>query len=147
MAAIDDTMISNILNATLPTNSGSAGYPSSFSALNGNTMLLRLTSTASSASSAGTTLTGTGYADYPITTSSTASSGGGSVTLPAVSGGTGGTTYWTNGSGGAWTIYSLEIQDHLNTRAWFGNFTGAPISVANGNSFQIAQNAVTVSLS
>lgn len=139
-AAVDQTMVSNFLNATLPT--GTTGKPTAFAALSGaGGMKIRLTSTASSASAAGTTLTGTGYADYVMTTSSTASSAGSAVTLPAVSGG----TSWTNGSGSGWSIQSIEIQDNTNTRAWFGNWNGAPISVANGNTFAVAQNAVSVS--
>jgi hypothetical protein len=141
MAAIDQSMVSNILNATLPT--GTTGKPTAFTALSSaGGMKIRLTSTASSASAAGTTLAGSGYADYVMTTSSTASSSGSSVTLPAVSGG----TSWTNASGGNWTINSIEVQDNANLRAWFGLFTGAPITVANGNTFAIAQNAVTVAL-
>jgi hypothetical protein len=31
-------------------------------------------------------------------------------------------------------------------RTWFGNFNGQPIAVANGNTFQIALNAITISL-
>lgn len=146
MSAIDQAMDSNILNATLPT--GTSGKPSTaywtaggLSSSGG--MKLRLTSTDSSASAAGTTLSGTGYSDYTMTTSSTASSAGSAVTLPAVSGG----TSWTNGSGGSWGIHSVEIQDNANTRAWFGNFTGDPVTVANGNTFAIAQNAISVSLS
>jgi hypothetical protein len=142
MSAIDGAMVSNVLNATLPT--GTTGKPAAFTALSSSGgMKLRLTSTASSESAAGTTLTGTGYADYTMTTSSSASSAGSSVTLPAVSGG----TSWTNGSGSSWTIYSLEVQDFANTRAWFGNFTGAPITVANGNTFATAQAAASVALS
>lgn len=142
MAAIDQALVSNFLNASLPT--GTTGKPTAFTALSASGgMKLRLTSTASSASAAGTTLTGTGYADYVMTTSSTASSAGSAVTLPAVSGG----TSWTNGSGSSWTVYSVEIQDNANTRAWFGNFTGAPITVANGNTFAVAQGAISVSAS
>jgi hypothetical protein len=145
MSAIDGAMVSNILNATLPC--GTTGKPSAAYWLTGGMsasggMKLRLTSTASTESAAGTVLSGTGYSDYVMTTSSTASSAGSAVTLPAVSGG----TSWTNGSGGAWTINSVEIQDNANARAWFGNFTGAPISVANGNAFAVAQAAVSVSL-
>jgi hypothetical protein len=141
MSAIDQAMVSNFLNATLPC--GTAGKPAGFSALSGSAgMKLRLTSTDSSASAAGTTLSGTGYSDYVMTTSSTASSSGSSVTLPGVSGG----TSWTNGSGGNWTIHSAEIQDTSNTRAWFGNFTGDPVTVANGNTFSVAQNAISVAL-
>lgn len=146
MSAIDQTLVSNILNATLPC--GTTGKPvitywtaGGLSSAGG--MKLRLTSTDSSASAAGTTLAGTGYADYTMTTSSTASTSGSAVTLPAVSGG----TSWTNGSGGNWLIHSVEIQDNANARAWFGNFTGDPVTVANGNVFAVAQNAISVSLS
>jgi hypothetical protein len=140
MAAIDQTMVSNILNSTLPT--GTSGVPGTWSALTNAAMTIRLTSTLSTASAAGTTLTGTGYSDYSMTTASTASSSGSSVTLPAVSGG----TSWTNGSGGNWTIQSIEVQSSTHARAWWGPFTGNPITVANGNTFAIAQNAVTVAL-
>jgi hypothetical protein len=141
MSAIDGAMVSNILNALLP--AGTTGKPASFTALSSSAgMKLRLTSTASSESAAGTTLSGTGYSDYTMTTSSTASSAGSSVTLPAVSGG----TSWTNGSGGSWTINDVEMQDTANTRAFYGLFTGAPITVANGNTFSVAQNAISVAL-
>jgi hypothetical protein len=141
MAAIANTMISNMLNASLPT--GTTGEPTTWTPLStSGGMKIRLTSAASTASAAGATLTGGGYADYVMTTSSTASASGSNVTLPAVSGG----TSWNNSSGG-WTIYSIEVQDNANTRAWFGNFNGAPITIAALNTFAIAQNAVTVSLS
>ena len=139
--AIAATMVSNMMNATLPT--GTTGQPTAFTAMStSGGMKIRLTSTASTESAAGTTLTGTGYADYTMTTSSTASSAGSGVTLPAVSGG----TSWTNGSGSAWSINSVEIQDNANARAWYGAFTGAPVSVANGNTFAVASGAVAVSL-
>ena len=44
---------------------------------------------------------------------------------------------WTNGSGGAWSIVSLDLTGNSGTRGWFGNFTGQPIAVAIGNTFQI----------
>jgi hypothetical protein len=142
MAAIDQTMVSNILNATLPT--GTTGKPSAFTALSaGGGMKLRLTSTDSTAAAAGTTLAGSGSGDITLTTSSTASSAGSAVTLPGVSGG----VSWTNASGGNWNIHSVEVQDNVNTRAWFGAVTGDPVVVANGNTFAFAQNAISVSLS
>jgi hypothetical protein len=144
MSALAGTLASDIMNATLPC--GTSGAPSTAfwtaGGLASGGMKIRLTSTASSESAAGTTLSGSGYADYAMTTSSTASSAGSSVTLPAVSGG----TSWTNG-GSAWTIYSCEIQDNANTRAWYGNWNGAPISIAGGNTFAVSQNAITASLS
>ena len=141
MAAIDNTMISNILNATTPT--GASGAPGSFSALGGTAMKVRLNSGTSTASAAGTELTGTGYTagGTVVPAASTASSAGSAVTLPASS-----ALSWTNGSGGSWSIQSMDLTSSAGTRAWFGNFTGAPISVANGNIFQIAVGAVSVSL-
>jgi hypothetical protein len=142
MAAIDQTMVSNILNATTPT--GASGAPGSFSAVGGTAMKVRLNSTASSASAAGTELTGTGYTagGTAVPAASSASSAGSSVTLPASS-----ALSWTNGSGGAWSIVSMDLTSSAGTRAWFGNFNGQPISVANGNTFQIAVGGVTISLS
>lgn len=142
MAAIDQTMVSNILNATTPT--GTSGAPGSFTALGGTAMKVRLNSTASSASAAGTELTGTGYTagGQAVPAASTASSAGSSVTLPASS-----ALSWTNGSGGAWSIVSMDLTSSSGTRAWFGSFNGQPISVANGNTFQIAVGGVTIALS
>lgn len=143
MGALDQTMASNILNATLPTGTG--GIPGSYTPLTASAMKMRLASTASSASAAGTELSGTGYTSggSSITTASSASSAGSNVTLPNVSSG----LSWTNGSGSAWSINSLDITSSGGTRSWYGPFTGAPISVANGNTFNVAQNAVTCSLS
>lgn len=142
MAAIDQTMVSNILNATLPTGSG--GAPGSFTAVGGTAMKVRLNSTASTPSAAGTEISGSGYTagGTAVPGASTASSAGSSVTLPHT-----GALTWTNNSGSSWSIVSLDVTSSAATRTWFGNFTGQPISVANGNSFQIAADAVTVSLS
>lgn len=141
MAGIPNGQISNILNATTPT--GTSGAPGSFTALAAGAMKVRLNSTASTASAAGTELTGTGYTTggTAVSAASTASSGGSAVTLPASS-----ALSWTNGSGGAWSIQSFDLTDSAGTRAWFGNFTGAPISVANGNTFQVAVGGISISL-
>ena len=142
MAGIDQTMVSNILNATTPT--GASGAPGSFSALGGTAMKVRINSTASTASAAGTELTGTGYVPggTAVPAASTASSAGSSVTLPATS-----ALSWTNSSGGAWSIVSMDLTSSAGTRAWFGNFNGQPISIANGNTFQVAVGGIAISLS
>lgn len=142
MAGIPNTQISNILNATTPT--GTSGAPGTFTGLAAGAMKMRLNSTASTASAAGTELTGTGYTTggQAVPAASTASTGGSSVTIPATSALT-----WTNGSGGAWSIQSFDLTDSAGTRAWFGNFNGAPISVANGNTFSIAVAGVSIGLS
>lgn len=143
MAGIPNSMISNILNATTPT--GTSGAPGSFTALSGSAMKVRLNSTASSASAAGTEIaSGGGYTTggTAVPAASTASSSGSAVTLPASS-----ALSWTNSSGGAWSIVSFDLTDNSGTRSWFGNFTGQPISVANGNTFQIAVGGISIGLS
>lgn len=142
MAAIADTMVSKLLNQTTPT--GAAGIPGSFgSALSGSAMKVRLNSALSTPSAAGTELTGTGYTagGTALGTASTASSAGSAVTLPA-----GSALSWTNTSGGSWSIASMDLTDNAGVRCWFGPFTGQPISVANGNTFQIAVAGVSISL-
>lgn len=142
MAAIDQAMVSKIINATAPVGTG--GIPGTWTALGGTAMKVKLTSTASSASASGTEITGTGYTagGTALGTASTASSAGSNVTLPA-----GSALSWTNGSGGNWSIVSFELLDSAGLRTWFGNFTGQPVTVANGNTFQIAVGGITLSLS
>jgi hypothetical protein len=143
VAAIDSAMVSKMLNQTTPT--GAAGIPGSFgTALTAAAMKVRLNSTLSTAGAAGTELTGTGYTagGTSLSTQSTASSAGSAVTLPQTT-----ALSWTNGSGGAWSIASMDLTDSTGVRVWFGPFTGQPISVANGNIFQIAANAVSIALS
>lgn len=142
MAAIDQAMVSKMINATSPT--GASGVPGTWTALGGSAMKVKLTSTASTASASGTELTGTGYTagGTALGTASTASSAGSSVTLPA-----GSALSWTNASGGSWSIQSFELLDSAALRTWFGNFNGAPVSVANGNTFQIAVGGITLALS
>lgn len=142
MPALDQAMASKILNQTTPT--GTSGAPGSFgTALNAGVMKVKLTSTASTAGASGTELTGTGYTagGQAVPAASAASSAGSAVTLPATS-----ALSWTNASGGAWSIVSLELVDNAGTRVWFGNFTGQPISIANGNTFQIAVAGCSIAL-
>lgn len=133
MAAIVQAQANKILDATLGTTALTA-----FS----GAAKVRLTTTAPTATAAGTELTGgSGY-----------TTGGSTIVFSAASAGatTGGTSAvsWTNASGGAWSIVGVEIWDSAGSpiRWWFGNFTGQPISVANGNTFQIAIAAISVGL-
>jgi hypothetical protein len=54
-------------------------------------------------------------------------------------------TTWTNSSGSSWTIVGIEIWDTAGTplRWMWGFWTGQPITVANGNTFQVAAGAVS----
>ena len=85
-----------------------------------------------------TELTGTGYtAGGTVMTFAAASSQASSNTS---------TASWTNGSGSTWTINGIELWDQAGSpvRWLFGSWTGAPISVANGNSFSVAAGGVQV---
>ena len=134
-----------VINATAPTGAtaGAAGTQ----ALGFSTsaaMKVRLNSTASTATAAGTELTGTGYTagGQAFTESQTAiTSPTNSITLPKTT-----VLSWTNSSGSAWSIQSLDITDSAAVRTWWGDFTGAPVSVANGNTFQVAVNGNSITL-
>jgi len=141
VAAIDQGMVSKILNATAPV--GASGVPGTWTALSASAMKVRLASTASTAAAAGTEITGTGYTagGQALSTQSTASSAGSNVTLPATS-----ALSWTNSSGGAWSMQSFDVTDNAGVRTWFGNFTGAPVSIASGNTFQIGVAGIVLAL-
>lgn len=142
MAGIPQSMASNILNATTPT--GTSGAPGTWTAFAAGAMKIRLNSTSSTASTQGTQLTGTGYTagGTAVSAASTASTSGSNVTFPA-----GSAISWTNGSGGSWSIQSFDLTDSAGARSWFGDFNGAPISIANGNTFQLATGAISVGVS
>jgi hypothetical protein len=138
MAAIDNTMISLILNALTPT--GAAGIPGTAlgTPLGAGNIRIRINSTASTASAAGTEIptqtsgytAGTGWNALGA---STTSSAGSAVGVPL-------TTQSLVSVGGVVAspgIVSLDITSSTGTRCWFGNFNGQPIAVASGNTFQV----------
>jgi hypothetical protein len=145
MSAIDNAIVARILNALTPT--GAAGIPgTAFGTIGAGAMKLRLTSTVPTEVAAGTELTnGTGYTTggLAFSTASTVSSGSPSsaVTMPATT-----ALSWTSSGSNFNTINGLEITDSVPIRIWYGTWNGAPISVASGNSFQVAPAAVAISL-
>jgi hypothetical protein len=138
MAGIPQSLASNLLNASTPT--GTSGAPGTWTAFAAGAMKIRLNSTSSTASAQGTQLTGTGYTagGTAVAAASTASSSGSNVTFPATT-----ALSWTNGSGGSWSIQSFDLTDSAAARSWFGDFNGAPISIANGNTFQLSAGAIS----
>lgn len=143
MAGISNDLATKLLNASTPT--GTSGAPGTFAAYTAGGMYVRLNSTSSTAATAGTQLAnGNGYVTNgkQLTAASTASSGGSAVTLPTA----GDNLTWTNSSGG-WTIVSFELTTSDQVRTWFGDFTGQPITVAAGNSFQIATAGISIDMS
>ena len=134
-----------VINATAPTGAtaGAAGTQA-LGCSTSAAMKVRLNSTSSTATAAGTELTGTGYTagGQAFTESQTAiTSPTNSITLPKTT-----VLSWTNSSGSAWSIQSLDITDSAAVRTWWGDFTGAPVSVANGNTFQVAVNGISITL-
>lgn len=136
MAAIDQAMVSKILNSTTSATA--------FTTLTTG-FKVRLNSTASTAAASGTEIgSGGGYTTGGQTSTApfaSTSAAGSAVTIPNTA-----ILTWTNSSAGTWSIVSLDLMDGGGTRTWFGNFTGQPISVAIGNTFQIAVNAISISL-
>lgn len=76
--------------------------------------------------------------------------GGSSITWNAVSAAAtsnSNTVSWTN-SGTSWSLVGLEIWDTAGTplRHLWGTWSGQPVTVAGGNTFQVAAAGIAVSL-
>lgn len=130
MAMFDQTDATNLLAAIL-TNTAYTTVAATHIRLGTNTPSATVTMAELSG--------GTGY-----------TTGGSSITWNAVSAAAtsnSNTVSWTN-SGSSWSIVALEIWDTAGTplRHLWGLWTGQPISVANGNTFQVAAAAVACSL-
>ncbi len=135
-AALDQTQAQKVMTY-LTTSTAPAALTTGFK--------IRLDSGTASASAAGTEITGSGYvANGQNTTApffSTATTASPSVTTcPNTA-----VLTWTNGSGGNWSIQSLDVNDGAGSpiRTMYGNWNGAPVVVANGNTFQVALNAIS----
>lgn len=135
-AALDQTQAQKVMTY-LTTSTAPAALTTGFR--------IRLDSGTATASAAGTEITGTGYtaggqtSTAPFfTTATTASPSVTTVPHTAV-------LSWTNGSGGNWSIQSLDVNDGAGTpvRTMYGNWNGAPVVVANGNTFQVALDAIS----
>jgi len=136
MAAIDQAMVSKILNSTTSATA--------FTTLTTG-FKVRLNSGTSTAAAAGTEIaSGGGYTTGGQTSTApfaSTSSAGSNVTIPNTA-----ILTWTNSSAGAWSIQSLDLTDGAGVRCWFGNWNAAPVVVGIGNTFQVALNAITISL-
>lgn len=129
MAMFDQTDADRVLNAEL----GITTYTTS-------TCKLRLGTNAPTATADMTELSGSGYTTGG--TAMTFNSASGAATSNSSS------ASWTNGSGSAWSIVGLEIWDTQGTptRHLYGTWTGQPVSIANGNTFQVADAGIQISL-
>lgn len=106
---------------------------------------LRLTTTAPTATAAGTELIGTGYTagGTSLAGNTFSAAAAGATTGPGTS-----ALQWTNGSGGPWSIVGVEVWDSAGTplRWWFASLTGQPITVTNGQIFQLAVGSIAANL-
>ena len=140
MAAIDQTLVSLILNALTPTGTTSAPGTALGTPVGSTAMRIRLNTTASTPSAAGTEIPSqtSGYTTsagggWLLTTSSTVSSAGSAVGVP-------GSTQSFVSAGGVVAstgIVSFDLQSNWGVRAWFGLFNAQPIQVGSGNTFQV----------
>jgi hypothetical protein len=137
VSALNLTQANLILNATL-----AVGGTNTVGATTG--MKLRLTSTAPTGSSSGTELSATGY------TAGGTACGFASASAGATAGPTGSAISWTNSGSSSWTgIVGLTLFDEAGTPVYwyYGTWSGQPIVIAAGNSFQVAVSAVSVGMS
>jgi hypothetical protein len=132
MAAIDNALISILLNYLTPTGVAGVNGTAIGTPLGTTAMKLRLNSTLSTASAAGTEIVnGTGYAAGGFTSlgQSAASSGGSAVGVPL--------TTQSATATSAWSIASFDLTGNGAQRGFWGPFTAQPIAVGVGNTFQV----------
>ena len=135
-AALDQAMAQKIMN--------SITSATAFTTLTTG-FRIRLDSGTATASAAGTEITGSGYTAGGQTSTAPFANGAtlaspSVVTIPHTA-----VLSWTNGSGGNWSIQSLDLNDGAGTpvRTMYGNWNGAPVVGANGNTFQVALDAIS----
>lgn len=128
--AMFDSAISTSLLALLLNDTAFSAVPATNILLGTNTP---------SAGTDMTQLSGSGY-----------TTGGSSITWNAVSAGAtsnSGTISWTNTGGSGWSLVGLEIWNSAaSTRYLWGTWTGEPVTVAIGDTFEVAPAAIAVSL-
>lgn len=131
---LDAAMLSKFLNSTTSATA--------FTTLTTG-FLIRLNSTASSASAAGTQIpNGNGYTTGGQTSTApfaSTSVAGSAVTIPHTA-----ILSWACTAGGGWSIASVDLTDGAGVRTHFGNF-GTPIAVTNGQTLQFALDSITIS--
>ena len=135
MAAIDQALVSILLNGLTPT--GAAGIPGTAigTPVGTSAMRIRLNSTLSTAAAAGTELStqtsgytnGTGWSSLG---QSTASSSGSAVGVPLTT-----QSFVSNGSPTA--VVSFDLTGSAAQRGFWGPFNAQPVNVGSGNTFQV----------
>jgi hypothetical protein len=135
MAAIDQALVSILLNGLTPT--GAAGIPGTAigTPVGTSAMRIRLNSTLSTAAAAGTEIatqtsgytSGTGWV---MANASAVSAAGTAVGVPAVT-----QSFVSNGA--PTNVVSFDLTGSAGQRGFWGPFNGQPVAVASGNTFQV----------
>jgi len=144
MPAIDNTLIATLLNYLTPTGAAGVNGTAIGTPLGTTAMRIRLNTTASSGSAAGT--------EIPTQTSgyTTATNGGWLMTGQSTSAGTPivvGVPFTTmsfvsaGGVVASTGIVSFDLQGNGGQRGFYGNFNAQPILVGSGTSFQVTGGA------
>jgi hypothetical protein len=135
MAAIDQALVSILLNGLTPT--GAAGIPGTAigTPVGTSAMRIRLNSTLSTASAAGTELSTqtSGYTNgtgWNALGQSTTSSAGSAVGVPLTT-----QSFVSNGSPTA--VVSFDLTGSAAQRGFWGPFNAQPVNVGSGNTFQV----------
>jgi hypothetical protein len=132
MAALDNALISTLLNYLTPTGVAGVNGTAIGTPLGTTAMKLRLNSTLSTGAAAGTEIVnGTGYAAGGWTSlgQSTASSSGSAVGVPF--------TTQSATATSAWAIASFDLTGNGAQRGFWGPFNAQPVNVGIGNTFQV----------
>ncbi len=134
MAAIDNTLISTLLNGLTPT--GAAGIPGTAigTPVGTTAMKMRLNSTLSTGTAAGTDI-GTQTSGY--TAGGWTSLGQSTTSGTPVVVGVPLTTQSFVSSGSPTAVVSFDLTGNAAQRGFWGPFNGQPVNVASGNTFQV----------
>jgi hypothetical protein len=135
MAAIDQALVSILLNGLTPT--GAAGIPGTAigTPVGTSAMRIRINNALSTASAAGTEIAtqtsgytnGTGWNSLGA---STASAAGTAVGVPLTT-----QSFVSNGSPTA--VVSFDLTGSAGQRGFWGPFNAQPVNVGSGNTFQV----------
>ena len=134
MAAIDQALVSILLNGLTPTGTGGIPGTAIGTPVGTTAMKIRLNSTLSTASAAGTDI-GTQTSGYTaggwlMANASAVSASGSAVGIPAV-------TQSFVSSGSPTAVVSFDLTGNGAQRCFWGPFNGQPVNVASANTFQV----------
>lgn len=132
MAALDNALISTLLNYLTPTGVAGVNGTAIGTPLGTTAMKLRLNSTLSTGATIGTEIVnGTGYSAGGWTSLGQCTSSGTPIVVGVP------LTTQSATATSAWSIASFDLTGNGAQRGFFGPFNAQPIAVGIGNTFQV----------